>query len=227
MCGRLTVTTTQKLKLNATFPWIDFPEEPDAPRYNVAPTQPVTAVLDAAPRTVTNVRWGLIPRWAKDAAIGNKLFNARAETLAEKPSFRDAFSKRRCVILADGFYEWSSVPGEKLKQPYLIRLRSGEPFAIAGLWDRWDEPGGSEVLSCTLITTTPNELLARIHNRMPVILAPDDCRHWLAPGPPPRDLLAPFPVDQMTMTPVSTLVNNARNEGPRCIEERPETLPLL
>lgn len=226
MCGRLTVTTKEKLKLNATFPWLEIANWP-GPRHNVAPTQNVAAVLDEKPRTLAWVRWGLIPRWAKDATIGSRLINARAETLAEKPSFRDAYAKRRCLILADGFYEWAALPGEKRKQPYFIQLRTGEPFFFAGLWERWQPPEGEPLTTCTIITTTPNELLARIHDRMPVILTGETYSRWLAPGPAPRELLAPHPADAMTLRPVSTLVNNARVDDPLCLAPPPTEAPLL
>ncbi len=136
MCGRLTITTKEKAKLTAIFPGLQIPEWP-GPRYNVAPSQNVAAILNEQPHTLAWIRWGLIPRWAKDAAIGNKLIIARAETLAEKPSFRDAYAKRRCLILADGFFEWAAVAGARIKQPYYFTLRTGTPFAFAGLWERW------------------------------------------------------------------------------------------
>ena len=226
MCGRLTITTKDKAKLTAVFPNLVIPDWP-GPRYNVAPSQDVAAILNERPNALAWVRWGLIPRWAKDAAIGNKLINARAETLAEKPSFRDAFAKRRCLILADGFYEWAAVPGQKTKQPYFIRLRSGGPFAFAGLWERWRAPDENELTTCTIITTTPNEMLAKIHDRMPVILTGDACDRWLAPGPPPRDLLATYSADSMEMQPVSTMVNNARHEDSRCVEAVPSDAELI
>ena len=217
MCGRLTITTKERAKLIAVFPGLEIPDWPD-PRYNVAPTQSVAAILNEQPNILTWIRWGLIPRWAKDATIGNKLINARAETLQEKPSFRDAYERRRCLILADGFYEWAAVPGQKAKQPYYFTLRSGEPFAFAGLWERWRSPDEKDITTCTIITTTPNELLAKIHDRMPVMLTGESCKSWIAPGPPQRELLAPYQAAGMTMHPVSTMVNNARVDDAQCIE---------
>lgn len=217
MCGRLTVTTNDKTRLHAAFPGVDMARLP-GPRYNVAPSQPIAAILDARPHEISLVRWGLIPRWAKDPAIGNRLINARAETLAEKPSFRDALARRRCVIVADGFFEWAAVPGQRTKQPYFFRRLDGQPFGFAGLWETWRSPEGAEVVSGTIITTTPNELLAKFHDRMPAILTGEAWKRWIAPGPPHLDLLGPYPAAEMTCHPVSTLVNNPVADVPACIE---------
>jgi len=160
--------------------------------------------------------WGLIPSWAKDPAIGNRMINARGETLVEKPSYRTAFRRRRCLILADGFFEWKQVPGSKAKIPMYIRLKSGEPFAFAGLWDNWNSPDGSRILSCSIITTTPNTLLESIHNRMPVILPVATYARWLEPGEQDptslQPLIQPYPADEMSAYPVSTLVNRPEND---------------
>jgi putative SOS response-associated peptidase YedK len=173
---------------------------------------------------LTLVRWGLIPSWAKDPAIGNRMINARAESVAEKPAFRAAFRRRRCLVLADGFYEWQK-RGRGPKQPYLIRLRSGRPFAFAGLWESWRAPEGELVESCTLLTTTPNSLVERIHDRMPVLLHRRDHARWLTEGEDPAklaELLAPFPAEEMAAHPVGLHVNNPRLDGPECVVPVPE-----
>jgi putative SOS response-associated peptidase YedK len=190
----------------------------DAPSYNIAPTQTVVTVTDDGARHLEAMRWGLIPSWAKDPKMGSRLINARAETLAEKPAFREALRRRRCLIPADGFYEWVAVPGRKSKQPMHVRLRSGEPFAFAGLWDEWRPPeGGPAVRTCTIVTTTPNELMATLHHRMPVILDPDTEGLWLDPTivDPDRLLsrLAPYPAEAMEAYPVAPAVNSVANDS--------------
>jgi putative SOS response-associated peptidase YedK len=189
-------------------------------RYNVAPTQNVPIVRrpeDAGGRELVLARWGLIPFWAKDAKIGTRTINARAETVAEKPSFREAFKRRRCLVVADGFYEWQKRTGGQ-KQPYFISVASEAPFAFAGLWETWNDPEGGRVESCTIIVTEANEALRPIHDRMPVILRPDGFDPWLdaAPGDA-RAMLQPFAGD-MTLYPVSTRVNNVRNDDAGCME---------
>jgi putative SOS response-associated peptidase YedK len=220
MCGRFTLSL-DPADLAAAFPEFNFPQKL-APRYNIAPTQPVLALPNDGSRRADFFLWGLIPSWAKDPSIGSRLINARAETLAEKPSFRAAFKYRRCLIFADGFYEWQPLPGQKAKQPYFIRLKSGRPFAFAGLWELWNSPDGGQLPSCTIITTTPNELMAGLHNRMPVILRPDDYAQWLDPAPLPTrsllPLLQPYPAEEMTAHPVSPLVNNPANDRPECTQ---------
>jgi len=199
----------------------EVPELP--PRYNIAPSQPV-AVVRRRPqsgddqRQLVLMRWGLIPSWATDPAIGNRLANARSESVLEKPAFRAAMRRRRCLIPADGFYEWKK--NGRNKQPYLIGLRDGRLFAFAGLWEAWEGADHSYVESCTILTTTPNELMAPIHDRMPVILPAEAYGPWLDPAVPPAEVLAwlrPLPADQMTAYPVSTLVNNPRNDRPECV----------
>lgn len=202
-----------------------FEMPPFTPRFNIAPTQPV-AVVRCSPessqpeRELAWLRWGLIPSWAKDPAIGNRMINARAETAADKPAYRAAFRRRRCLVVADGFYEWQRTGARK--QPYFIRMHDDRPFAFAGLWESWQGADEGPVQSCTLLTTEPNELVKPIHNRMPVILAPDDYGQWLDPTvqkPQPLvPLLRPFPVDQMIAYPVSTHVNSPARDDPRCIE---------
>ena len=225
MCGRF----TQRLS------WAELHELMDligAPlnlrlRYNVAPSQDVAVVRATANgRHLSMLRWGLIPAWAKDPAIGHKLINARAETAAEKPSFRTAFRHRRCLIPADGFYEWQR--GRGTRQPWLFGLRNAAPFAFAALWERWTVPAGAAlsgslsqrspggmVETCTILTTAANETVAPVHSRMPVILAPDAYSPWLAGEEIP---LTPYPAADMTAHPVSTLVNRPANDDPRCVE---------
>lgn len=197
---------------------------PSVPRYNIAPTQPVLAAFldERGQRSLTFFRWGLIPSWSKDMAIGARMINARSETVAEKPSFRNAFKRRRCLIPADGFYEWQKL-GDR-KQPMYIHATEGRPFAFAGLWEMWQDPEGTRLQTCTILTTSPNELMAPIHNRMPVIIEPEDFGLWLEPGPNPEQalhLLRPFPADKMAAYPVSTAVNNPRNDTPECIQPMP------
>jgi putative SOS response-associated peptidase YedK len=190
-----------------------------SPRYNVAPTQEVLAVRLApdGQKEFARLRWGLVPSWAKDVKIGHKLINARSETIAEKPSFRGALKhKRRCLIAADGFYEWKAV-GKK-KQPYLIRQPNGKPFAFAGLWERWHGEDGKDLESCTLLTTDANARIAPLHDRMPVIFTErSQFEQWLA-ADDVSPLLRPAPDDALSAVAVSTVVNNPRNETPECIE---------
>jgi putative SOS response-associated peptidase YedK len=222
MCGRFTLTLTGE-QLALAFPWLNVATDL-TPRYNIAPSQMVAAVPNKDVRQLEQFRWGLIPFWAKDPRIGNRMINARAETLAEKPSFRAPYRRRRCLVLADGFYEWQSRPGQRRKTPFHIRLASQEPFGFAGLWDTWRSPDGSRIESCTIVTTRPNELLKPIHNRMPVILQPDDYARWLDPAELPpstlQPLLEPYPSADMIAFPVSTVVNDPRNDIEEC------TIPL-
>jgi putative SOS response-associated peptidase YedK len=219
MCGRFTLTVSPE-QLRASFEGLSVPETVQ-PRFNIAPSQPVAVVSNESHNNLDYYVWGLIPSWAKEPSIGNRLINARGETLTEKPSFRSAFRRRRCLILADGFYEWRSQPGSRVKTPMYIKMKSGEPFAFAGLWENWQAPDGSKVLSCAIITTTPNTLVEPIHNRMPVILPREAHSHWLAAGEVNleqlQSLLQPYPAEQMMAYPVSTLVNSPANEDARCI----------
>ncbi len=214
MCGRFTLTV-DPAELKEAFANYTFPAK-FAPRFNIAPTQPILAIPNDGKNAADFFVWGLIPKWAKDPSIGSRLINARAETLAEKPSFRGGFKYKRCLILADGFYEWKSQPGTKTKTPYFIHMKDRQPFAFAGLWDEWNPPDGGSVRSAAIITTEPNELMATIHNRMPVILHPADYAQWLDPAPRTPEslqpLLKPFPADRMSAYPVSTLVNKPEND---------------
>ena len=187
-------------------------------RYNIAPTQPVIVVNDTGQRQLVVMQWGLVPSWAKDPGIGNRLINARAETIAEKPAFRAALKKRRCLIPADGFYEWQKTG--KVKQPVHIVLKTREPFGFAGLWEHWASPDG-ELLTCTIITTEVNELLKAVHHRMPVILPREAESVWLDPTIQDPEkllpLLKPYPSELMEYYPVSRAVNSPANDSPQCI----------
>ena len=192
------------------------------PAYNIAPTQQVLTIREGeGGREAAFMRWGLIPPWAKDMSIGARMINARAETVAEKPAFRSALRRRRCLVLADGFYEWQKLPGSKAKRPMRITLRTGEPFAFAGLWEEWHNPDGAPIQSCTIITTMPNELLAPIHDRMPVILSRDAEPLWMDASVGDPDLLSallrPYPVEAMDAYEVSPLVNVATNDTPEVL----------
>lgn len=225
MCGRFALMTpAEQLAMQFGLPETAVATlPPSVPRYNIAPTQPVVAIrlAEDGQRELTFFHWGLIPSWAKDIKIGSRMINARSETVTEKPSFRTAFKRRRCLIPADGFYEWQKQANGK--QPMFIRPAESEerPFALAGLWEVWRDPDGSALQSCTILTTTPNELMAPIHDRMPVIVEPEDFDLWLNPEPDPEQglhLLRPYPAEKMTAYPVSTVVNNPRNETPDCIQ---------
>ncbi len=218
MCGRYTLTVPVEIlaeEFGVTGP---LPEVP--PSYNIAPTQEVAAVLaDDGERRLEMLRWGLIPSWADDPGIGSRMINARSETVPEKPSFRRAFRERRCLILADGFYEWKRTNDGK--QPYYIRMEGGRPFAFAGLWESW-RGGREEIRSCTILTTEANDRVSNIHHRMPMILAPEDHGLWLDPdvreADPLLPLLTPYPDDVMEAYPVSRFVNRPVNDDPRCVE---------
>lgn len=212
MCGRFTLTVDPD-ELQQQFGLAAPPPADLVPRYNIAPTQPVAVIPNAPERRLELFQWGLIPSWAKDPKIGNKMINARAETLAEKPSFRSALKRRRCLVVADGFYEWKKDGTRKQgKQPMYITLADGRPFAFAGLWEVWRNPADELIKTCTIITTEPNELLAEIHNRMPAILPPEAYDKWLTPGDldaaQALPLLSPYPAGRMRAVPVSTLVNS-------------------
>ena len=220
MCGRFTQTASPEV-IAQQFHLTDPPLFTS--RYNIAPSQPIAAIRidpDTATRTLVMLRWGLIPSWAKDPKIGHQCINAKAETVAEKPSFRSAFKKRRCLVIATGFYEWQ-IHG-RAKQPMWIGLRSQQPFAFAGLWEHWTPAEGEPLETCTIITTEPNDLMAPIHNRMPVILSPTSYDQWLDPTfqqvASLNALLRPYPSTALTAYPVSTLVNNPRHDTPQCLE---------
>lgn len=221
MCGRYSITSP----IEAIQRIFDVPERPNlAPRYNVAPTQdaPVVRLEEDGARHLTELRWGLVPFWAEDPSIASRMINARGESVAEKPAFRAAFRQRRCLVVADGFYEWRK-PVRKggAKQPYRITLADGGPFAFAGLWERWIDPSERRpVDTFTIVTTDANERLKPIHPRMPVILDSSDFDTWLDPAHNPGDALAllkSFPEDRLDVYPVSTRVNNVANDDPEVI----------
>jgi putative SOS response-associated peptidase YedK len=217
MCGRYTLINLAHL--TQLFPWITEPPVDIPARYNISPTQPILAVANDKPTDFDFFVWGLIPPWAKDPSIGPKLCNARSETLAEKNTFKNAYRRRRCLIPADGFYEWKLEADGKTKQPMYIRLKDGKPFAFAGLWETWHGPNGEDIRSATIITTKPNELLATLHDRMPVILKSQDHQRWLDAGEKNAgemdDLLVPYVADEMEAYPISKDVNSVKNDGPR------------
>jgi putative SOS response-associated peptidase YedK len=222
MCGRYSQSKSAEIIAEA-FQVDDVP--PLEPRYNIAPTQLVPTILQALASTNRQFKvlhWGLIPSWAKDPKMGARLINARAETVAEKPAFRSAFKQRRCLVLADGFYEWQQQESKKQKQPFYFRLNDERPFAFAGLWEHWENTNGEEIESCTLLTTEPNELMRPIHNRMPVILDPNNYELWLDPDVKKPELLQPllrsYPTEEMTAYPVSKVVNKPSNDSVECIE---------
>ncbi len=223
MCGRFTlVHDIQSIAktFNAAVP----ASTQIVPHYNIAPTQNILTVMHEESNEQSHLdllRWGLIPSWAKEESIGSRMINARAETLAEKASFKRLLNTRRCLIVADGFYEWMQEPGSKAKTPMYIRLKDDEPFAFAGLWDSWKNSAGEQIRTCTIITTEPNELMARIHNRMPVILSPQAREEWLDPTnhdvPLLSHLLGSYPTDEMVARPVSRLVNDPKHDGAELI----------
>jgi putative SOS response-associated peptidase YedK len=223
MCGRYELHT-HPAALALAF---GLAAPPDlTPRYNIAPTQQVPIVRQnaAGVREWVEVRWGLVPRWAKDPSIGARLINARAETAAERPAFGNAFRRHRCLLPADGFYEWKTT--ERGKQPVRVAMRSGEPLGLAGLYERWLAPDGVVLDTCTILTTQANTLLAGVHDRMPVIIAPQDYARWLDPAANEvADLLAPYPAQAMTWYPISMRVNAVRNDDATLIERVAE-MPL-
>jgi putative SOS response-associated peptidase YedK len=216
MCGRFTLTadgeTVQQALGLDTVP-------PLQPRYNVAPSQPVAVVTNDQPKTLTHLNWGLIPFWAKDPAIGNRLINARSETAHEKPSFKAAMQYRRCLIPADGWYEWRADQGHKDKTPMFIHRDKFDVFAFAGLWERWTSPDGSEIHTCTILTTDATDDLKPLHHRMPVVIQPDDYETWLHSDDldTRRALLRPFTAETFEYYPVSKVVNKPANDGPENI----------
>jgi len=220
MCGRYTLTTSAE-RLARWFQLDDTP--PPFEGYNISPTQSVPVVridpttIDHKKRQMIMLHWGMIPFWAKNHTIGNRLINARSEHVADKPSFKNAFRKRRCLVVADGFYEWQKRGSHN--QPYLVRMANQEPYAFAGLWEHWNDPQGNPIESCTIMTTGANELMKPIHHRMPVIVDPIDYDHWLDPqSPGPFNLLQPYPPNLLTAVAVSTHVNNPHHDDPACLQ---------
>jgi len=228
MCGRFTLTQDiQTVARTIMSPrTVAIPSNLQVgPRYNIAPTQDVIAVINNESLHLDMLRWGLIPSWSKEENVGSRMINARAETLAEKPSFKRLLHGKRCLVVTDGFYEWrqesGTKSGPKSKTPMYITLKNKEPFAFAGLWDSWRSPDGQQIRTCTIVTTEPNELLATIHNRMPAILTPEACETWLDPSLHDErallPLLIPYRSDEMAARPVSRLVNDPRYENAELI----------
>jgi putative SOS response-associated peptidase YedK len=220
MCGRFGLTRPERFD----FQRLGITDVPVLrPRFNVAPGDEILAIRErSGQRRADLVRWGLIPSWATDPSIGNRMANARSDSAFEKPAFRAAMRARRCLIPADVFYEWQVVPGQRRKRPHAVRLKDGEPFALGGLWEYWrPKEGGEGVVSCTVLTTAPNSLLSEIHDRMPVIIPPNKYRSWLDPRTPVPaviDLLTPFSSDAMDAWPVSPRVNDARDDDAGVLE---------
>lgn len=222
MCGRYRLTAKERYL--AEHFGVDDEIEWE-PRYNIAPTQPVVVIRqdrDQPKRTFSLMRWGLIPYWSKDISIGNKTINAMSETVAEKPAFREAIRKRRCLVPADGFFEWKKL-SSKRKQPYNIGMLDDSLFAFAGIWDRWRSGSGEVIESCSILTTDANSLTRDIHDRMPAILEPEDYDLWLDPGVTDPEqlqhLLRPFDPRRMKKYPLSPKVSNVNIDGPECIDE--------
>ena len=217
MCGRYTlIADLGDLAQRFEFDGSDFSYDPG---YNIAPTESVVTVRNVESREAALMRWGLIPFWAKDPKIGARMINARAETVAEKPAFRSALRRRRCLVLADGYYEWQKTPVGK--RPFRIVMQSGEPFAMAGLWETWKDPQGNVVPSCTIITTSANDFLSPIHDRMPVILPRESEELWLDPDTKDpcalKGIFTPYSNEGMDAYEISTLVNSAANNDPEVI----------
>jgi putative SOS response-associated peptidase YedK len=220
MCGRYRMTRADKLAQQFEI----LEDELDvelAPRYNVAPGQMIAAVRqdrEKPVRHLSNFKWGLVPGWAKDPNIGYKMLNARSETIADKPAYREAFKSRRCLVPADGFYEWKTEG--KAKQPFHFGMKDDGIFAFAGIWERWKDPKGSMLETCSILTTSPNALMEGIHDRMPVIVRPDDYDLWLDPGYKNTEglaeLLKPYDASLMKRYPVSTRVNSVKFDDPEC-----------
>ena len=219
MCGHYRLSRRKQLIAE----YFDTDNDVDwEPRYNIAPSQPVGIIRQdpsTPERHFSLARWGLIPSWASDASIGFKTINARSETVANKPAFRDAFTSRRCLLPADGFFEWSRRGREK--QPFHFGMQDDSLFAFAGLWDRWRDPEGAVIESCSILTTNANSLLADIHDRMPVILRQENYDLWLDPGfkdvKALAEVLVPFDAAQMRRFPVSTRINSVTNDDPECV----------
>ncbi|MBM3674098.1 MAG: SOS response-associated peptidase [Actinobacteria bacterium] len=226
MCGRyVQVSSPELLAERFQVDEIALADTPEAD-YNVAPRKQVLTVVQRSPerRVLERMRWGLVPSWAKDPKIGDRLINARAESVAEKPAFKRAFRRHRCLLPADGFYEWQVVPGRKQKQPMFVHRRDGEPLAFAGLWEAWRDPDDADapwICTCVIVTTRANAVIAPVHDRMPVLLEASAWDTWLDPTNEDvdglRELLAPASDATIEMWPVATLVNRARNNGPELV----------
>ncbi|MBG0771815.1 MAG: SOS response-associated peptidase [Anaerolineaceae bacterium] len=219
MCGRFTLTLEpgELQELLDLGPFVHIVQ----PRYNIAPTQPVPIVKDLETRAVELYQWGLVPFWSKDITIGARLINARSETADEKPAFRAAFKYRRCLILADGFYEWKKEAQGAGKTPILFKLKDDGPFTFAGLYEHWQSPEGGELHTCSILTCEPNELVGQVHNRMPVMLDAEARWQWLDPEMERKNLMGlmkPYPADEMKCFEVSKAVNSPANDNPDVVK---------
>lgn len=215
MCGRFALSPKTQ-DLEKLVPNLRIDKDLQT-RYNIAPNQKIAAVTNIEPEQISMLNWGLVPFWAKDPNIGNKLINARSETIESKPSFRTSFKSKRCLIFADGYYEWKKTGSMKI--PYFIRLKTTKPFVFAGLWDRWYDNQGNELTTAAIITCSPNEYLSGIHDRMPVILDSNNIAEWLSDTYDIlllKSLLTAYPEEELEAYPVSSLVNNPRNDTPEC-----------
>ncbi len=219
MCGRFALSAKTDL-VEKLLPDFHFEEELEE-RYNYAPGQQVPVVLDEEPTLGIKIKWGLVPFWAKDPKIGYRMINARSETVAEKPSFRNSFKKKRCLVIADGYYEWRKEENSKVKTPFFIRMKDGKPFTMAGLWEKWKSPEGKMLTTTTIITTEPNPMLSEIHDRMPSIILPEDRILWLSPETNTKHLknmLLQYPEESMETWEVSNHVNSSKNDDKLCVE---------
>ncbi len=221
MCGRFTLTLSPE-ELQAAFPNFGIPVDLP-PSYNIAPSQPIPVVINDGSNQLDFYTWGLIPSWTKPDKLGKyNLINARSETAAEKPSFKSSFRRKRCLVLADGFFEWSKSTGAAAKTPYYITMKDQSPFAFAGLWEIWNSPEGDELKSACILTTKPNPVVKPIHDRMPVILPEKSYTDWLSPAEARpeelQSLLTSYPAEAMQAYPVSTYVNSPKNNSPQCIQ---------
>lgn len=218
MCGRFALTPKTK-EIEKLLPEIKIDGD-FLPRFNITPGQDIAAITNSEPSKINNLKWGLIPFWAKDPKIGYKMINARSETITEKPSFRSPFKIRRCAILSSGFYEWQRLDGGKKKIPHYIKLKDENLFCFAGLWETWKSPNDEIIQSASIITTAPNKLMEQIHNRMPVILNNKNINNWLNPEADIKflkGLLVPYESNKMESYEVSTIVNNPANDIPECM----------
>ncbi len=228
MCGRFTLSyKTKELQMALGLPESQLDWQP---RYNIAPTQPIASILDFQTKKIEFLRWGLVPGWAKDIEIGNRLINARSETIMEKPSFKNAFARRRCLILADGFYEWKK-PAVKgaTSQPYYFFLEDRQPFALAGIWEIWHAPDGGELWSGAIITCDANDVVKPVHERMPIVLDKHQMFDWLQDRPQKElvGMMQPYPVEKMKSFMVGKAVNSPFNDTPECVEEKKHNSTLF
>ena len=221
MCGRFTLSVNSKT-IQLEFPWLTLPTQEIEPKFNIAPGQPIALIPNDGKKTLDFFTWGLIPHWAKDPKIGYKMINARSETLAEKPSFRNALKRRRCLILTNGFYEWKKLDGDTRKTPHYIFMKSNKLFAFGGLWEEWHSPDGSIIKSTTIITTESNDKISVLHKRMPVIIKPEDYDLWLSEEDQEykdvNHLFEAYPEDEFLYHPVSRFVNKPANDTADCVK---------